>query len=87
MHCKNENLYFSAAGQTKRIQPILASCEAPFGSNLQKNKTLVQWGSNWSSEGLSEYQCKWEVFPLMGVYILIGVFAIPLMRGVIITYE
>ena len=36
---------------------------------------------------LSEYQFKWEVFPLMGVYILIGVFAIPLMRGVIITYE
>ena len=36
---------------------------------------------------LSEYQCKWEVFPLMGVYILIGVYAIPLMRGVIITYE
>ena len=30
---------------------------------------------------LSEYQCKWEVFPLMGVYILIGVYAIPLMRG------
>ena len=37
--------------------------------------------------GLSEYQCKWEVFPLMGVYILIGVYATPLMRGVIITYE
>ena len=36
---------------------------------------------------LSEYQCKWEVFPLMGVYILIGVYATPLMRGVIITYE
>ena len=36
---------------------------------------------------LSEYQCKWEVFPLMGMYILIGVYATPLMRGVIITYE
>ena len=30
---------------------------------------------------LSEYLCKWEVFPLMGVYILIGVDATPLMRG------
>ena len=31
-------------------------------------------------EGVSEYQCKWEVFPLMGMYILIGVYATPLMR-------
>ena len=30
---------------------------------------------------LSEYLCKWEVFPLMGVYILMGVYATPLMRG------
>ena len=32
-------------------------------------------------DDLSEYLCKWEVFPLMGVYILIGVYATPLMRG------
>ena len=43
-------------------------------------------GKGWGLE-VSEYQCKWEVFPLMGVYILIGVYATPLMRGVIITNE
>ena len=33
---KNENLYFSAPAQTKRLQPILVSCEAPLRSNLRK---------------------------------------------------
>jgi len=47
-HRKNENLYFSAPAQTKRLQPILVSCEAPLRSNLQK-KPLVQLGSwSWS---------------------------------------
>ena len=36
-HSKNENLYYLALAQTKRMQPILVSCEAPFRSNLQKN--------------------------------------------------
>ena len=30
---------------------------------------------------LSEYLCKWEVFPLMGVYLLIGVDTAPPTRG------
>ena len=38
-HSKNENLYFLAPAQTKRMQPILVSCEAPFRSNLQKKPT------------------------------------------------
>ena len=39
-HSKNENGYFSVLAQTKRMQPILVSCEAPFRSNLQNR--LVQ---------------------------------------------
>ena len=35
-HSKNENLYFLALAQTKRMQPFLVSSEAPFRSNLQK---------------------------------------------------
>ena len=41
-HSKNENLYFLAPAQTKRMQPILVSCEAPFRSNLQKNTGPVR---------------------------------------------
>ena len=33
-----KNLYFSDPAHTKRMQPILVSCEAPFRNNLQKNK-------------------------------------------------
>ena len=54
------------------------------------NKEILDAGFNswiFTFFHLSEYRCKWEVFPLMGVYILIGVYATPLMRGVIITYE
>ena len=40
-HSQNEDLHFLAPAQTKRMQPILVSCEAPFRSNLQKKK-LVQ---------------------------------------------
>ena len=43
VHSKSENLYLLAPAQTKLMQPILASCEAPFRSNLQKK--------HWSSEG------------------------------------
>ena len=32
VHSKNENLYFLASAQTKRMQPILVSCEAPIGA-------------------------------------------------------
>ena len=39
-HSKNENLYYLALAQTKRMQPILVSCEEPFRSNLQKKKPL-----------------------------------------------
>ena len=47
---------------------------------FHKGKLAVK--KNLSSKlTLSEYRCKWEVFPLMGVYILIGVYATPLMRG------
>ena len=35
-HSKNENLYFLVPAQTKRMQPIFVSCEAPFRRNLQK---------------------------------------------------
>ena len=35
-YSKNENLYFLAPAQTKQMQPILVSCEAPFRSNLHK---------------------------------------------------
>ena len=38
-HSKNENFYFLAPAQTKRMQPILVSCEAPFRRILQK-KTI-----------------------------------------------
>ena len=34
-HSKN-NLYFLAPAQTKRMQPILESCEEQFRSNFQK---------------------------------------------------
>ena len=40
-HRKNSNLYFLSPAQTKRMQPILVSCEAPFWSNLQKNSGPV----------------------------------------------
>ena len=40
---------FLASAQTKRMQPILVSYEAPLRSNLQK--TLAQWGS-WPSLSL-----------------------------------
>ena len=54
---KNENLYFLAPAQTKLMQQILVSCEAPFRSNLKKKNIgpvgviLVQWGSwpHWTS--------------------------------------
>ena len=42
VHSKNENSYFSASAQTKRMQPILVSCVAPFRSNLQKNTGPVR---------------------------------------------
>ena len=41
-HSKNENLYFLAPAQTKRMQPILLTCEAPFKSNLQINTGPVR---------------------------------------------
>ena len=41
-HSKNENLYFLAPAQTKRMQPILVSCEAPFRSNLKKTTGPVR---------------------------------------------
>ena len=41
-HSKNENLYFLALAQTKRMQPILVPCEALFRSNsLKKNTSLL----------------------------------------------
>ena len=36
-HSKNENLYFLAPAQTKRMQPV--SCKAPFRSILQENQS------------------------------------------------
>ena len=58
-HRKNEDLYFLAPAQTKLMQPISMSCQAPFRSNLQKKNIgsvgviLVQWGSwsYWTSSG------------------------------------
>ena len=45
--CIHENLYFLAPAQTKRMQPILVSCEAPFRSNLQNNSE--GYGPHWTS--------------------------------------
>ena len=47
---------------------------------IRKNILFV-YADDFYDRPLSEYLCKWEVFPLMGVYILIGVYATPLMRG------
>ena len=49
-HSKNANLYFLAPAQTKRMQPILVSCEAPFRNSLQK-KHLFSGGHDphWTS--------------------------------------
>ena len=42
-HSKNENLYFFLApAQTKRMQPILVSCESSFRSHLQKTTGPVR---------------------------------------------
>ena len=43
-HSRNENLYFLDPAQTKRMQPILVSCEAQFRSSLQKNTGPVRTG-------------------------------------------
>ena len=46
--CIHENLYFLAPAQTKRMQPILVSCEAPFRSNLQNNSE--GYGPHWTND-------------------------------------
>ena len=35
-HSQNENFYFLAPAQSKRMQPILVSSETPFSSNFLK---------------------------------------------------
>ena len=42
-HSKNKNLYFSASAQTKRIQPILVSCEALFAKNTGPGLTALPY--------------------------------------------
>ena len=46
----SKNVLYLAPAQRNLMHPILLAYEVPFRSNLQK-KTLVQWGSYWSSEG------------------------------------
>ena len=59
-HSKNENIHFLAPAQTKRMQPILVSWEAPFRSNLQKTtgpvRVMTLAGPTWPP--LGHFFCK-----------------------------